>query len=217
MAWLRYWLMCLLIVVASCSVSAQKLELGTRSVYKDGAFHTRVAYVVDAPITKLNSVVHEVYVGFQGKPTTDLKWLWKNLGHHDNVENDLVMSEKGFYLNPETNDYLLKMGLAMKKEDKPTIYNIQGKLSETASGQTRHFLLTVTKKIKILNHAAISLKSYPLKGGKSAVLLESEMAFGWFFSMFFSENRYRSIMEWRIQGLAMNVKKRAEGDTSPNY
>ncbi|MCQ2206601.1 MAG: hypothetical protein MJZ02_00075 [Paludibacteraceae bacterium] len=196
---------------------AQKVTVGTSSTYTDGAFHTTSAYIVDAPVSELDKVLHEIYVGIQDKPTKNLKWLWKNLGHHSNVEDDVVLSERGFSFDPRTSSYLLKLGLAMHKGDKPMLFNVEGKLRESTTGGKKNVLLTVTKKIKILNSASFSLTSVPQAGGKSLILVKSDMAFGWFFNMFFTESRYRSIMEWRIQGLTMNVKKRVEGDTSPNY
>lgn len=214
---LRLFFYTLVCLVCSFGAFAQKIELGTVSEYTNGAFHTTSAYVVNVPSDKLDAVLHEIYVGIQDKPTKNLKWLWKNLGHHDNVEDDVVLSEQGFTFDPETSDYLLKLGLAMKKGDKPMIFNVQGKMVERNVGKNKNLLLTVTKKIKILDRASFSLTSIPQAGGKSCILLKSELDFGWFFSMFFTESRYRSLMEWRIQGLAMNIKKRAEGDTGPNY
>ncbi|MBQ4035315.1 MAG: hypothetical protein II623_07635, partial [Paludibacteraceae bacterium] len=61
------------------------------------------------------------------------------------------------------------------------------------------------------------LTAMPQPEGKSLILVKSDMSFGWFFNLFFTESRYRSVMEWRIQGLTMNIKKKAEGDTGPNY
>ncbi len=197
--------------------SAQKLNLGTSSTYSDGAFHTTSAYIVDVPVSELNSILHEIYVGIQSEPTKNLKWLFKNLGHHSNVEDDLVMAEKGFFFDPETSKYLLKLAVAMKKGDDFMYFDVEGNLREAWINGKKNVKLTVTKKIKILNSACFSLTAMPQPEGKSLILVESDMSFGWFFNLFFTESRYRSVMEWRIQGLTMNIKKKAEGDTGPNY
>lgn len=211
-------LLCLLAFVACfAGASAQKVEQGTVSSYSQGAFHTTAVYLVNTPPERLEAILDEIFNGLQDKPTKNLRWLWKNLGHHDNVENDVVLSEKGSYFNPENNDYLLKLCLAMKKGDKPMVFDVEGKLTKGRNGRRKNVLLRVTKKIKILDKANFSLTSIPQPGGKACVELKTDLDFGWFFSMFFTESRYRSLMEWRLQGLAMNIKKRAEGDTSPNY
>lgn len=210
-----YLLFLFFAVFGSCA--AQKLQLGTHSTYSNSAFHTTAAYLVDVPVSKLDDVLHQIYVGIQDKPTKNLKWLFKNLGHHNNVEDDIVMAEKGFFFDPETSKYLLKLAIAMKKGDKFMYFDVEGNLCEARINGKKNVKLTVTKKIKILNSACFSLTAMPQPGGKSLILLKSDMSFGWFFNLFFTESRYRSVMEWRIQGLAMNVKKRAEGDTGPNY
>lgn len=214
---LRAYCLILAFFAVSFGGLAQKVALGTSSNYSNGSFHTTSAYVVDAPVSELNKVLHEIYVGIQDKPTKNLKWLWKNLGHHSNVEDDVVLSERGFEFNPATSEYLLKLALAMKKGDKPMLFNVEGNMYEFTSAGKKTVKLTVTKKIKILNSASFVLTAVPQPGGKSLILVNSDLAFGWFFNMFFTESRYRSIMEWRIQGLTMNIKKKVEGDESPNY
>lgn len=214
---MRLFLISLWLFTCSLVGFSQKLEVGTSSKYSNGAYHTTSVYMVDAPVSRLDAVLHEIYMGIQNQPTKNLKWLWKNLGHHDNVENDIAFSERGFSFDPATSKYVLKLGVAMKKGDNPMLFNVEGDMKEFYSGGRKNLLLTVTKRIKILDNARFSIVSVPQPGGKSAIQVKSDLDFGWFFSMFFSESRYRSIMEWRIQGLTMNIKKRAEGDTSSNY
>ncbi|MBQ0030627.1 MAG: hypothetical protein MJZ24_01685 [Paludibacteraceae bacterium] len=189
---------------------AQNYNVGTTTTYEDGAFHTTAFYVTDTSYAALCAVVDEIYAGLQKKPTKDLAWMFENLGNHHNVENDLFISQKGVYFNPATNHYLLKLAIGMKKEDTPTVYDIEGTLTK---GKTRfkEITLNITKKIKILNGAKVSVTAIPLKGGKTGVLVKSRIEFGWFFSMFFTQKRYRSIMEWRLQGVALHIKERAEG------
>ena len=41
-------------------------------------------------------------------------------------------------------------------------------------------------------------------------ILESHAQFGWFFNIFITQSRYKSIMEWRLKQYVHNLKNEAE-------
>ncbi len=42
------------------------------------------------------------------------------------------------------------------------------------------------------------------------LVLESHIQFGWFFDLFITQNRFKSIMEWRLKRFVNNIKNEAE-------
>ena len=197
--------------VAVARATTQGLREGTKSAYKDGVFFTEVVYEMDASANVASAVVDEIYEGMQTAPTSKLGWAWKNLGRHQNVENDIMMWEKGVSLNPSTSAYSLCLAIQMAGQDEPMLFDVEGTLKRrNGKGRNRRVELDVTKKIKILNSASFVVESFPYEKGRSLIVVKTRIRFGWFFRMFFSEQRYRQIMEWRIQGFALNIKNHTE-------
>lgn len=195
----------------------QTVAEGVTTRFVDGRYITTASYVVNASYKRASSVLDEVFLGAQRNPTKRLSWLWKNLGQHDNVKGDVCISEHGMHYDPISTRYFMKLGVSTKRDAEPTIYDVAGRLFCQSSDAYKAVFLTITKKFKVMNDAAFSFKVTPLPKGKSLITVDSGICFSRLVTMLLPESRYRSLVEWRIQGLAMNIKKRAEWDTSPNY
>ncbi|MDP4238518.1 MAG: hypothetical protein Q8904_03485 [Bacteroidota bacterium] len=50
----------------------------------------------------------------------------------------------------------------------------------------------------------------PQKNNATLFTLETHIRFGWFFNIFITQNRFKSIMEWRLKRLVHNLKDEAE-------
>ena len=44
----------------------------------------------------------------------------------------------------------------------------------------------------------------------SVVCLHSDMSFSWLFNIFFTEKRYKNVLEWRLEQFLINVKNSSE-------
>ncbi len=195
-----------LLWVGQSSAQAQSL----RSDFKDKHFITNVTFMVDAPYADLCRALDELYVGMKTSPTRDCSWVWKNLGKSKSTtESDLKMEERGVFYNPINGAYLLKMAVGVS--DDPSVYNVEGFLKCGHYARCMTVDLDITKKIKILNDASFHLVAVPHGPRNSVIRLESRIRFGWLFNTLFTKSRYESIMEWRIAGVAHNIKTRAEG------
>lgn len=188
----------------------------TRTEYKNGHFNTEVGYVVNASYDELCQVLDELYVGMQKRPTKDLKWAWAGLGRNAKIDGDLNLKEDGVSYNPETGVYVLRMLVGVVGDKNPMSFDVEGFMKKEHTKKNSLVQLALTKKIKVLNDANFVVVATPVSASSCSLSVSSSISFGWFFNMFFTRNRYVSIMEWRIAGFLKNVKERAESMKNKN-
>jgi hypothetical protein len=180
------------------------------SEYKDGRyFHTHCVYLVNAPFNYAAEILDEVFEGMKTAPTANLNWAFSGLGDVG-AKEDMLLSEKGVSYNPTNAEYLLNLQIIVKDGQNMEV-EVAGNLKKR-SLQTGEKTLTleVTKKIKVLQDGMISIAVVPYTNNSSIVILHSKLKFGWFFNLFFSQKRYRDIMEWRFAGFLKNIKEKIE-------
>ena len=51
---------------------------------------------------------------------------------------------------------------------------------------------------------------FPNRNNSAWFVLETHIRFGWFFNIFITQKRFKSIMEWRLKRLVRNMKNEAE-------
>ena len=201
----------ILILMTCMPISIQALRLGTSSEYRNGSFYTSVVCLVDAPYAKVSATLDEVDAGMKESPTKSIPWAWRNLGQRRNPDgNDLRLSENGVSYDEKTSAYKLNMLVGVQGDEDPMSFVVEGFLHDyhTRYGNTLH--LQITKKIKILSNADFRVAASPYGANRTLLQLNTQICFGWFFSMFFTQKRYKSVMEWRLQGFVANLKQHAE-------
>ena len=57
----------------------------------------------------------------------------------------------------------------------------------------------------------------PKKNNTSFFTLETHLRFGWFFNIFITQNRFKTIMEWRLKKLVHNLRDEAERREKISY
>ncbi len=180
------------------------------SEYGEGRyFHTYCVCMVKAPCQFANEVLDEVFQGMRTAPTSNLEWAFHGLGDVG-AKEDMLLYEKGVSHDPGSSEYILNLLVVMKNEKEMQV-QILGELKkylQSSGGKT--VSLDLTKKVKILQDGIISITAIPHTDNTSIVTLHSQLQFGWFFNLFFTQNRYKNIMEWRFDGFLKNVRNRIE-------
>jgi len=180
------------------------------SEYGEGRyFHTYCTYMAKAPFHIANEVLDEVFNGMTKAPTTNLKWAFGGLGDVG-AEEDVLIYEKGVSYNPNSSEYFLNLLIIVKNEKEMQV-EVCGELKNVSQipGE-KTICLAITKKIKILQDGKIIVTAIPHTNNTSIITLHSQLRFGWFFNLFFTQNRYKSIMEWRFDSFLKNVRNRME-------
>jgi hypothetical protein len=186
------------------------------SEYKDGRyFHTHCVYVVNAPFEYAATILDEIFEGMKTAPTSKLEWAFSGLGDVG-AKEDMLLYEKGVSYNPLNYEYLLKLHVIVKNDKDMEIDLIGNLRNESFKTEEKIVSLALTKKIKVLHDGIITMSAIPYTDNSSIIILHSQLKFGWFFNLFFTQKRYKSIMEWRLAGFLNNVKKRIETTARDN-
>lgn len=202
----------ILFFLVSCNVLfSQTNKDDTRSEYKEGRyFHTYSTCVVSAPAEEVELVLDEIYNGLKIEPTKNLRWAFFGLGKSKSKEDNVQLYEKSVIYNPATDIYIVNLMMIMDDSDEIE-FNIEGELKNTKhpSGK-KDLTLNVTKKVKVLNDGHLCITSTPQNDGKTLLSLHSKLKFGFIIDLFFTQNKYREVIEWRLSKFLINLKNRAE-------
>lgn len=213
MRWIHYILSLLalqVICLASFSQTIDVSPVGTVSEYKDGTFHTSSVMEVKAPFHVVKSVYLSIVDGMKTSPTKELDWAFLNMSKATGSREEFLMREEGVKYDPKNNKYQLKLRIGLKDQE-PGLYNIDAKLkTQTYPNGKYEISFCTTQKIKIMNTCGITLHLMQKDANTSVVCLHSDMSFSWFFNIFFTEKRYKNVLEWRLEQFLLNVKNRSE-------
>ena len=206
----------ILFICVSTILFAQEKKIfeKTHSEYIEGRFfHTYSTYFVNAPISETDKIFTEILEGFKTSPVKDLSWAFEGLGDVG-AKEDVLMYERSVTFDKNTSKYVLDL-LVVMNNDKEMVVEVEGELKNAihATGK-REITLKVTKKVKILNEGIICITAIPHINNTTVIILHSKLRFGWIFDMFFTQNRYKNILEWRFDGFLKNVKNRVETQNS---
>lgn len=210
---MRFLFAILVFVLPFFSMSAQSTPNGTKSEYKDGRyFHTYSTCVVNAPAEEVEAVLTEIYDGLKKEPTKSLRWAFLGLGKSKSKEDNVQLYEKSVIYDPATDIYVVNLIMIMD-ESNVVEFNIEGKLKNTRQANGKQDLtLNVTKKVKVLNDCSLIITSAPKPDGKTTLTLQSKLKFGFIIDLFFTQNKYREVIEWRLAKFLVNIKERAENN-----
>ncbi|MCK9155994.1 MAG: hypothetical protein M0P12_07790 [Paludibacteraceae bacterium] len=185
----------------------------TRSEYKDGRyFHTYSTCIVNAPYCKTETILNELFEGLKKTPTKSLRWAFNGLGKAKTNDENVQLYEKNVSYNPKTSAYIVTLLMIMDNNDE-TEFRIEGELKSVKYNTGRkEICLNVTEKVKVLNDGLISISAIPRADNTTVLILHSKLKFGFLVDMFFTQTRYKNIIEWRLAELLNNIKLRAEND-----
>ncbi len=213
MRWIRYILSLLALQFVCMTNFSQTMEVspvGTFSEYKDGTFHTSCVMEINAPYHVVKSVYLSIVEGMKTSPTKDLDWAFQNMSKTTGSREEFLLREEGVVYNPQSNKYQLKLKIGLKDHE-PGLYTINANLkTHTYPNGKYEISFRTTQKIKIMNTCGIILHLMQKDANTSVVCLHSDMSFSWLFNIFFTEKRYKNVLEWRLEQFLLNVKNRSE-------
>lgn len=213
MRWIRYILSLLALQFVCMTNFSQTMDVspvGTFSEYKDGTFHTSCVMEINAPYHVVKSVYLSIVEGMKSSPTKDLDWAFQNMSKTTGSREEFLLREEGVVYNPQSNKYQLKLKIGLKDHE-PGLYTINANLkTQTYQNGKYEISFRTTQKIKIMNSCGITLHLMQKDANTSVVCLHSDMSFSWLFNIFFTEKRYKNVLEWRLEQFLLNVKNRSE-------
>lgn len=191
------------------------------TVYKDREFISQ--YQTKAKISnKVTDEVAEYLVNdFHKTPDNLFNWALKDLGLQN--KNDELL----FILKTSDTDY--KTGVTHGKFDIVVQYITTFKDVKVdaivAKTKYKNSVIKVSANIiystALLKKATGIIRFIPVNDNEQIIVTDVNLKFGWFFNIFITKKRYKSIVEWRIKKFTENIKneclKRQNGEIDKKY
>lgn len=175
------------------------------SVYKEGKFETRYQKKTKGTNEMALIVADYLVTDFHNSPGHLFNWALKDLGLQ-NKNNELIIVFKS-----STHD--LKTGITHGVFDivvpgVTTFSNIKVDAIVTRTKYTSG-VIKVTANIiyssLLLKNAVGTVLFIPQKNNDLVLVTDVDINFGWFFNLFITQKRYKSIVEWRIKKFTENI------------
>ena len=194
-------------------LSANLFALGSDSistVYGDGEFVTQYQLRVKAS-TKITNEVNDYLVSdFHNSPINLFNWALKNLGLQ-NKNNELIIVFKS-----STNDDKTNVTHGVFDIVVPGFITLSGIKVDARVMKTRYTNgdAKVTANIMysslLMKNALGTITVIPQSNNEQLLVTNVKIQFGWFFNIFITKKRYKSIVEWRIKKFTENIRNECQ-------
>jgi len=181
------------------------------TVYRGGEFHSHYQTTVKASDIIAENVATDLLKDFHSTPLSLFDWALKGLGLQEKKKNEVI-----FILKSSTSDQ--KTGITHGEFDIIVPYfttfnnvKVDALVSKTkyVNGQMKVTANIIYSSL-LLKHALGVLTIVPQKNNELLFITNVSIKFGWFFNIFITSKRYKSIVEWRIKKFTENMKYECE-------
>jgi len=182
-----------------------------KTVFLDGHFRTQYKTKVKASELTASNVANDLLKDFHTKPANLFNWALKDLGLQDKKKYEILFILKSSVTDPKTDvthgefDIIIPYVTSFKnvKVDaivSKTIY-LNGEMKVTAN---------IIYSSLLLKYALGTVTIVQQKNNELLFITNVSIKFGWFFNIFITKKRYKSIVEWRIKKFTENLKNECE-------
>ena len=186
-------------------------EDSIKTVFQDGHFRTQYKTKVKASEMIASDMASDLLKDFHSSPDNLFNWALKDLGLQDKKKNDVI-----FILKTSTTD--AKTGITHGEFDiiVPYITTFKNVKVDAIVSKTKYSNgeMKVTANIiyssLLLKYALGTVTIIQQKNNELLFITNVSIKFGWFFNIFITKKRYKSIVEWRIKKFTENLKSECE-------
>lgn len=176
------------------------------TVYADGEFTTQYKTKLKVSNKIANDVADYLVNDFHNSPENLFNWALKDLGLQ-NKSNELIIVFKS-----STNDTKTDITHGIFDIVIPNFTTFGGIKVDAIVSKTKYYNgeTKVTANIiyssLLMKNALGTLTIIPQMNNEQLLITNVKIRFGWFFNLFITKNRYRSIVQWRIKKFTENFK-----------
>lgn len=195
----------------SCFVCSLSLASDSiYSIYRAGEFSTQYQSSGNASKEVVSIVADNLYSDFCNSPGHLFSWAMKDLGLQ-NKNNEVIIVFKSSTYNPKTG--IIHGIFDIDVPHFTTFKNIVVDAHVTKTRYTSGAIKLTTEIVyssMLMKKAIGSITLIPQKNNNVLAVAKADISFGWFFNLFLTQKRYKSIVEWRIKKFADNVVDECE-------
>ena len=182
-----------------------------KTVFQDGQYKTQYKIRVKASEIIASEMANYLLNDFHNTPDNLFNWALKDLGLQDKKKNDII-----FILKLSKTD--IKTGITYGQFDiiipyfttfKNVKVNAIVSMDKYNNGEMK-IIANIIYSSLLLKYALGTVTIVQQKNNELLFITNVSIKFGWFFNIFITRNRYKSIVEWRIKKFTENLKKECE-------
>ncbi|GEM_PF-234784 len=176
------------------------------TVYADGEFVTQYQMSVKVPMKITNEVSDYLVSDFHNSPINLFNWALKDLGLQ-NKNNELIIVFKS-----STNDDKTTVTHGVFDIVVPGIITFSGIKVDARVMKTRYtkgdsrVTANIMYSSMLMKNALGTITVLPQSNNEQLLVTNVKIQFGWFFNIFITKKRYKSIVEWRIKKFTENIR-----------
>ena len=180
------------------------------SVYDDGEFKTFYETRLRVSNKVAADVADYLITDFNNTPAHLFQWAFKDLGLQ-NKNNEVIIVVKSASRDNKTGIMHGVFDVVV-----PHFTTFKDAKVDAIVTKTRYTNGTIKVNANII-YSSLLMKNalgtvtfIPQKNNEVLLVTNAKIKFGWFFNIFITKKRYRSIIEWRIKKFAENLKTECE-------
>jgi hypothetical protein len=194
----------LLIIFASTTFA--NLDDSIKTVYEDKEFKTQYVTKLKASPKVVEETADYLVTDFHNSPDNLFNWALKDLGLQS--KNDEIV----FVLQSSVTDIKTEIthgNFDIVVPHFTTFKNIKvDAIVNREKGTSRDIKVNadIIYSSTLLKNALGTITFIPTNNNEYQLITNVKIKFGWFFNIFITKKRYKSIVEWRIKKFTENVK-----------
>ena len=181
------------------------------TVFQNGHFNTQYKTRVKASEIVATEMANYLLNDFHNSPENLFNWALKDLGLQDKKKNDIIFILKSSKTDKKTGitygqfDIIIPYITTFKNVKVNAIVS----MTKYNNGEMK-IIANIIYSSLLLKYALGTVTIVQQKNNELLFITNVSIKFGWFFNIFITRNRYKSIVEWRIKKFTENLKKECE-------
>ncbi|MDR1591582.1 MAG: hypothetical protein LBS16_01680 [Prevotellaceae bacterium] len=184
-----------------------------RTSYKSGQYTSSAVAYTQCSLQEADKVVEDLISQFQGDPERLFDWAFKGLGEQggQSQRDEVLLVFKATTFDKMTGISCLLVDVIVSGT---TLYKDVEIKSKVVKEQLPDGTIKVSVDIyysnALLKKASGTFFVIPLAADRVQQKMVISVRFGWFFNLFITQKRYKSIIEWRLDGFVDNIRRESE-------
>ena len=199
-----------IIIVYAFFINANAISVDSISTtYNDGIFNTQYLTKTKVSGEIVNSVTNDLVSDFHNSSSELFNWALKDLGLQ-NEGNELIIILKSSFHDVKTNITHGLFDIEVPYFKTFSDVKVNAIVSKSLNNGVTKVNANIIYSSLLLDNCQATLYIIPQKNKELYLYTNVKIKFGWFFNIFITKRRYKSIVEWRVKQFAKNMKEECE-------